>query len=133
MKSNNLQKNSSIVNKISKYTLVTLIKCCLLICVLFSFNTTNAETQKERIERMQKSVIVKENGDVLIPYNNLNLPSVSFDGDAGVNYMKQLFLPIIFHIAPDLDYQKLLKTMEMLWKKANLTDGGRCRHFYGHI
>ncbi len=95
-----------------KGILSSAIKCCLTtlcFCIFVSFNFINAETQKERISRMQKSVITKENGDVIIPFDNKTIPDVQFQG---ISYFQDLFLPLIYNIAPDLDYQKLAKTME---------------------
>lgn len=88
------------------------LKKCLflaaLICVSFAL-TAQAETQKERIERMQKAVVVKDNGDVFIPWDRKLVPDFDF---SDIDYLNtSIYMPIMFYIAPDMDYEKLFKAL----------------------
>ncbi len=101
-------QNARLISRV-ECTFNLIAKCGLIICIFFSFCFANAETQKERIERLKKTVSTSDNGDVMIYYNNRNQPNVSYDDHS---YIKPLFMPLIFHIAPDMDYEKLVKAME---------------------
>ncbi len=92
-----------------KGLLGSLLKCCLIVCILFSFNFVNAESQKERIERMKAFVTVQENGDVSIEYDRKK-PEMEISEKTAYHFA-QLFLPLIYRIAPDMDYDKLAKAM----------------------
>ncbi len=118
-----MNKNKLAISQ--KNILSKILKCFLIVCIFFSFNFANAETQKERIERLQKAVIFKENGDVIIPFDRNNVPDTDFSEI--IHVFKQAFLPVIYQIAPDLDYDNLAKAL----KKADLDHWEKIPAFLG--